>query len=154
MGGKPVFSGSLSYVVRLTFQTFDQYHSDSQDLFRNFFISRYNWSFNLFSNKIKQFNLCVGTVIDRNWILTSATCCKRDEIVTIKFNDYSIFFPDDDEHEIISTLFHIHQDFDVCLIRTAADMSEIVDMIPCLTKVCAEVHYLKYRGTRISWALS
>ena len=38
MGGKTVFSGSLSYVVRLTFQTFDQYHSDSQDLFRLFFI--------------------------------------------------------------------------------------------------------------------
>ena len=38
MGGKTVFSGSLSYVVRLTFQTFDQYHSDSQDLFRHFFI--------------------------------------------------------------------------------------------------------------------
>ena len=77
-------------------------------------------------------------MIDRNWILTSATCCKRDEIVTIKFNDYSIFFPDDDEHEIISTLFYIHQDFDVCLIRTAADMSEIVETIPCFTKVCDE----------------
>ena len=38
IGGKTVFSGSLSYVVRLTFQTFDQYHSDSQDLFRHFFI--------------------------------------------------------------------------------------------------------------------
>ena len=38
MGGNPVFSGSLSYVVRLTFQTFDQYHSDSQDLFRHLFI--------------------------------------------------------------------------------------------------------------------
>ena len=36
MGGKTVFSGSLSYVVRLTFQSFDQYHSDSQDLLRNF----------------------------------------------------------------------------------------------------------------------
>ena len=38
MGGKTVFSGSLSYVVRLTFQSFDQYHSDSQDLFRNSYI--------------------------------------------------------------------------------------------------------------------
>ena len=38
MGGKTVFLGSLSYVVRLTFQTFNQYHSDSQDLFRQFFI--------------------------------------------------------------------------------------------------------------------
>ena len=87
----------------------------------------------------------MGTVIDRNWIVTSATCCKRDEIVTIKFNDYSIFFPDDQEHQIISTLFHFHQDLDACLIRTAADISEIVDNIPCLTKVCAEIHNLKYR---------
>ena len=84
-------------------------------------------------------------MIDRNWIVTSATCCKRDEIVTIKFNDYSIFFPDDDEHEIVSTLFYIHQDLDVCLIRTAADMSEIVDKIPCLTKVCGEVRNLNIR---------
>ena len=38
MGGKTVFSGSLSYVVRLTFQSLDQYHSDSQDLFQNFFL--------------------------------------------------------------------------------------------------------------------
>ena len=82
----------------------------------------------------------MGTVIDRNWIMTSATCCKRDEIVTIKFNDYSIFFPDDQEHQIISTLFHIHQDMDACLIRTAADMSEIVDKIPCLTKVCSSLN--------------
>ena len=84
-------------------------------------------------------------MIDQNWIVTSATCCKRDEIVTIKFNDYSIFFPDDDEHQIISTLFYIHQDLDVCLIRTAADMSEIVDKIPCLTKVCAVVRNLNIR---------
>ena len=79
-------------------------------------------------------------MIDRNWIVTSATCCKRDEIVTVKFNDYSIFFPDDQEHQIISTLFQIHQDLDVCLIRTAADISEIIDKIPCLTKVCASLN--------------
>ena len=84
--------------------------------------------------------------------MTSATCCKQDEIVTIKFNDYSIFFPDDDEHEIVSTLFYIHQDLDVCLIRTAADMSEIVDKIPCLTKVCAEVR--KYLGTVVGETLA
>ena len=72
--------------------------------------------------------------------MTSATCCKRDEIVTIKFNDYSIFFPDDQEHQIISTQFHIHPDLDVCLIRTAADMSEILDKIPCLTKVCESLN--------------
>ena len=79
-------------------------------------------------------------MIDRYWIVTSATCCKRDEIVTIKFNDYSVFFPDDQEHQIISTIFQIHQDLDVCLIRTAADMSEIVEKIPCLTEVRVKLH--------------
>ena len=110
MGGKTVFSGSLSFVVRLTFQTFDQYHSDSQELFQIFFPFRHNLSLRLHENKTQQYNLCVGTVIDRNWIVTSATCCKRDQIVTIKFNNYSIFFPDDDEHEIVSTRFYIHQE--------------------------------------------
>ena len=43
-------------------------------------------------NQDKNFHLCVGTVIDKHWILTAATCC-RDDIVTIKFNDYSIFTP-------------------------------------------------------------
>ena len=70
-------------------------------------------------------------MIDANWILTSATCCKRDDIVTIKFNDYSIFYADDNEQEIISTIFHIHKDLDACLIRTVTDMSKIVDNVPC-----------------------
>ena len=30
MNGSSVYPGSLPYVVRLTFQSFDQYHSDSQ----------------------------------------------------------------------------------------------------------------------------
>ena len=30
-GGSSVFPGSLPYVVRLTFQSFDQFHSDAQD---------------------------------------------------------------------------------------------------------------------------
>ena len=34
--GKTVFAGSLSYVVRLTFQSFDQFHSDSQAPFQLF----------------------------------------------------------------------------------------------------------------------
>ena len=91
--------------------------------------------FEIYENPSKQYNLCVGTVIDKNWILTSATCCKRDDIVTIKFNDYSVFYAEDDEKEILSTLFHVHDDLDGCLIRTAPDMSEIVDKIPCITKV-------------------
>ena len=70
-------------------------------------------------------------MIDENWILTSATCCKRDDIVTIKFNDYSIFYADNDEQEITSTIFHIHKDLDACLIRTVTDMSKIVDNVPC-----------------------
>ena len=85
-------------------------------------------------NITKRFNLCAGTVIDSEWILTSATCCKRDDIVTIAFNDYSIFYNDVNQHEKLSTNFHIHEDLDVCLIRTT-DMSDIVTQIPCLNKV-------------------
>ena len=73
-------------------------------------------------------------MIDKNWIVTSATCCKRDDIVTITFNDYSIFYADQNQHQITSTLFHVHQDLDACLIRTT-DMSDIVAQIPCLNKV-------------------
>ena len=51
IGGKTVFSGSLSYVVRLTFQSFDQYHSDSQELFQIFFPFRHNLSLRLLENK-------------------------------------------------------------------------------------------------------
>ena len=43
----------------------------------------------IFAKALKQHNLCVGTAINKHWILTAATCCKRDDIVTIKFNDYS-----------------------------------------------------------------
>ena len=90
---------------------------------------------NILFNHSKQYNLCAGTVIDKNWILTSATCCKRDDIVTITFSDYSVFYANENKHEIISTIFHVHQDMDACLLRTATDMSKIVDEIPCITKV-------------------
>ena len=92
----------------------------------------------IFENIAKKFNLCAGTVIDSDWILTSATCCKRDDIVTITFNDYSIFYNDDNQHEKLSTNFHIHEDLDACLIRTT-DMSDIVTRIPCLNKVSFQV---------------
>ena len=82
----------------------------------------------------EKYNLCVGTVIDENWILTTATCCKADDIVSISFNDYSIFIADKNQKEIISTRFHIHEDLDACLIRTN-DIPETVTHIPCLTKV-------------------
>ena len=78
--------------------------------------------------------ICVGTVIDQHWILTSATCGKRDDIVTITFNDNSIFYNDQHQNEIISTIFHIHQDFDACLIRTT-DISNMMTHIPCLIEV-------------------
>ena len=108
LNGISAYEGSLPYVVRLTSQTLKQFNSDSQ-----------------------KYHLCAGTVIDKYWILTTATCC-QDEIVTIKFNDYSVFFTEDEEREIISTHFHIHPDFDACLIRTAPDISDIIDDIPCI----------------------
>ena len=141
--------------------------------------------------------MCAGTVIEKHWILTSATCCKHDDIVTIKFNDYSglfqtyelgsniffrvksdrtrtikklqnlepdqdrenfpnlgpdqavggpwipdvnlkllkVFYAEEDEHDIISTLFYIHKDLDACLIRTAEDISNTIDQTPCIKKV-------------------
>ena len=48
-----------------------------------------------------------------------------------------VFYADDDEHEIMSSLFHIHEDLDACLIRAAADISDIVGQTPCIKKVGA-----------------
>ena len=93
-----------------------------------------------FQNNFKQYNLCAGTIIGQSWILTSAKCCKRDDIVTITFNDYSIFYADNNQNEIISTTFYIHQDLDACLIRTT-DISNIVTHIPCLNKVKFQPFY-------------
>ena len=90
--------------------------------------------FHQFENYFEKYNLCVGTVIDANWILTSATCCKADDIVTITFNDYSIFIADKNQTEIISTRFHIHQDLDACLIQTKS-VPEALTHIPCMAKV-------------------
>ena len=101
---------------------------------------------------MKQFNLCAGTVIDKNWIVTSATCCKRDDIVTITFNDYSIFYADQNQHKITSTLFHVHQDLDACLIRTT-DMSDIVTHIPCLKKVSTKLLLKNSRETNLRLGL-
>ena len=46
-----------------------------------------------------------------------------------------VFYADDDEHEIISTLFYIHEDLDACMIRTAADISQTIGQIPCINEV-------------------
>ena len=121
MNGKSAFEGTLPYVVRLTFQTLDQFYSDSQ-----------------------KYHLCAGTVIDKYWILTAASCCK-DDIVTIKFNDYSVFYADDQEREILTTHFHMHPDLDACLIRTAPDMSEFVTKIPCIND---SLDITAYEGAR------
>ena len=147
IGGTTTFTGSFPYVVRLAFQTFDQFHSDSQVWSQLEYILIFHFIYlHQFQNYFKQYNLCAGTVIDQHWILTSATCCKRDDIVTITFNDYSIFYADQNQNEIISTIFHIHQDFDACLIRTT-DISNIVPHIPCLTKVKFQLFLAVVRET-------
>ena len=76
----------------------------------------------------------MGTVIDKSWILTSASCCKADDIVSINFNDYSIFYADKDEVGIKSSVFHVHPDLNACLIRTV-DISKTITFIPCMRKV-------------------
>ena len=49
-----------------------------------------------------------------------------------------VFYADEDKNEIISTLFYIHKDLDACLIRTAADISQIIGQVPCIDEVCIE----------------
>ena len=49
-----------------------------------------------------------------------------------------VFYADEDENEIISTLFYIHKDLDACLIRTAADISQIIGQVPCMNEVCSK----------------
>ena len=49
---------------------------------------------------------------------------------------FKVFYADDDENEIISTLFYIHEDLDACLIRSAADISQYTGQTPCMTEVC------------------
>ena len=46
-----------------------------------------------------------------------------------------VFYADDSEHEIMSTLFHVHEDLDACLIRVATDISGTIDHVPCIKKV-------------------
>ena len=38
LGGTSAYQGSYRYVVRLNFQNFDQFHSDSQENFQNMFL--------------------------------------------------------------------------------------------------------------------
>ena len=45
---------------------------------------------NINENQSKNSKLCLGTVIDKNWILTVATCC-LDDIATININDHTVF---------------------------------------------------------------
>ena len=45
-----------------------------------------------------------------------------------------MYYAENNEHEILSTRFEIHEDLDACLIRTVDDMSKIVTQVPCLTK--------------------
>ena len=46
-----------------------------------------------------------------------------------------VFHTENDEHEMLSTQFSVHEDLDACLIRLVPDMSEKVAQIPCLIQV-------------------
>ena len=56
-------------------------------------------------------------------------------LLRINLKPMKVFYADDDENEIISTLFYIHKDLDACLIRTAADISQIAHQTPCINEV-------------------
>ena len=57
---------------------------------------------------------CVGTVVDKYFILTSKYCCESGDTVTVTFESDSI--------ELKSSTFYVHPFYDSCLIRIEADL--------------------------------
>ena len=57
---------------------------------------------------------CVGTVIDKYFILTTKYCCQSGDTVLVTFDSNSI--------ELKSSTFYVHSTFDSCLIRIEADL--------------------------------
>ena len=67
---------------------------------------------------------CVGTVVDKNFVLTTKFCCETSDTVTIYFEN--------DSSELKSNTFYNHPSFESCLIRIEKDLSSQIDSIPCL----------------------
>ena len=74
--------------------------------------------------------LCSMTVKCHFFSLDHLSLLRRRNLKLIK-----VFYADDDENEIISTLFYVHKDLDACLIRSAADISQNTGQTPCITEV-------------------
>ena len=104
MGGQNVESASMPYVVKLEFH---ENYSENQQ----------------FSQQ------CVGTIIDKFFIITSKYCCSSGDFVTISFQEETI-------DPIQSNTFYIHSNvksrLDSCLIRVETDLSMNTNTIPCL----------------------
>ena len=68
--------------------------------------------------------LCVGTVINQYFIVTTKFCCESGESVEINF--------DGDSDTISSNTFYLHSTLDACLIRIEKDLSQERNQMPCL----------------------
>ena len=101
LGGQAVIQGAMPYVSKLEFRQNDQENTQESN-----------------------YQLCAGTVINRNFILTTQFCCDSGNLVTINFES--------DSEAIESSTFYSHSTLDACLIRVEKDLSHKFDEIPCL----------------------
>jgi len=76
----------------------------------------------MFSHSGALSELCVGTVINQFFIATTKYCCESGISVSINVKDDTIS----------SNTFYLHPSLDACLIRVEKDLSDKIDMIPCL----------------------
>ena len=95
MGGQDIVQGTMPYVAKLEF---DQNDGMNQ--------------------------LCVGTVINQYFIVTTKFCCESGKTAAISFNG--------DSSSISSSTFYFHPTLDACLIRIETDLSQKLIEMPCL----------------------
>ena len=108
LGGQKVSQGSMPYVAKLEFTD-----NEGQD-----------------TNQ-----LCVGTVINSYFILSTKYCCESGNLVSINFDDGS--------SAIKSNTFYLHETYDLCLIRVETNLNQRLTEIPCFQ---SNIDINKYNG--------
>ena len=109
MGGQTVVQGAMPYVSKLEFKLNDEIDDMGQ--------------------------ICVGTVINKYFLVTTKFCCNSGDSVTINFEDES--------SSISSNTFYLHSTLDACLVRVETDLSQRMNQIPCLSN---NIDINKYNG--------
>ena len=109
MGGQTAVQGAMPYVSKLEFKLNDDIDDISQ--------------------------ICVGTVINKYFVVTTKFCCNSGDSVTINFED--------DSSSISSNTFYLHSTLDACLVRVETDLSQRLNQIPCLSN---NININKYNG--------